>query len=193
MTTPKHAADRAPQPRTIYFTTKAAEITYQQVKNALLEISDKYPAATKYSFKYNHKRDHGKPIDVFDNDERGETFINSVRECADWLIHCGFIETQRKTPDFRRTAYGHKHAVERWIRNVKNAGCGGDNIPYVPSMAFCVAAWILEIPEHWKPGYEPSYPLSVRTLNRADYLQRLALSRNEAANDDQYLWSANNG
>lgn len=186
MNTPNHAPKRKPQPRPIYFTEAAKEIKLNQVKKALIEIGSKYPAATKYTFEYNWKRDDGSPIDILD-ETGGETFLNAVRHCVDWLTHFGFIETQRKTFYLRATAYGHKHRVETWINNVKNHGCGGEHIPYIPMLAFCVAAWILGIPERSEGGDNPIYPLSVRTLNHAEYshqpdhLSRWSWARHKAA------------
>lgn len=164
MSAPKHA----PHPRPIYFTETAKRITLNQVKKALIQIGKKYPAATKYTFECNLNRDDGKLIDILD-EAGGDTFLNAVRHCVDWLTHFGFVETQRKSFYARRTAYGYKHNVERWIGNVKNGACGGRQRDYVPMHAFVCAAWILGIPEHSTGGDNPVYPLSARTLHHAEY------------------------
>lgn len=183
MTTPKHATRDAIELGSIYFTEAAKSINLNTVERALIEILNKYTDATEYTFEYNFKRDDGKPIDIL-TEEGGDNFLNAVRHCADWLTHFGFIETQRKTFYLRATAYGYKHRVETWVSNVKNYGCGGEHIPYIPVHAFCVAAWILGIPEQSAGGDNPTYPLSVRTLNHAEYSHqpdRLSWARHKAA------------
>lgn len=168
MTKPNHAPKKRPQPRPIFFTQAAKDITLKQVEKALIEIGNKYPDATKYGFDYNYRRDDGKPVDII-KEEGGLKFLLAVRHCVDWLHHFNLIKTKRKTNYTHRTAYSYKHSVEHWINNVKNKGIGGEHIPYVPMMAFCAACWIVGIPETSRYGDNPVYPLSKRWADRADY------------------------
>lgn len=167
MTTPKHATQDAVELRPIYFTEAAKSIDLNMVERALIEIGNKYPAATKYSFQRNHTRNDGKPVGILTEDS-GETFLAAVRHSADWLTHFDLVKTQRKSFYTSRSAYGYKHAVERWVSHVKNHACGGAMRDYIPMHAFVVAAWILGIPEQ-TDGRNPVYPLSKRTLDYAAY------------------------
>lgn len=168
MTTPNHADRDAVELNQIYFTEAAKSINLNMVERALIEIGNKYPDATKYSFQRNRSRNEGKPVDIL-TEKGGEIFLAAVRHCADWLAHFGFIETQRKSFNHRHSAYGYKHQVERWIGHVKNHACGGGMCDYIPMHAFVVAAWLLGIPEQSTGGDNPVYPLSVKQLAHAEY------------------------
>ncbi|WP_338456976.1 hypothetical protein [Citrobacter portucalensis] len=168
MTTAKHAARDAIELRPIYFTEAAKSINLNTVERALIEIVNKYPTENKYSFSPSYPSKHGKPVDIL-TEESGETFLDAVRHCVDWLTHFDLVKTQRKSFNTHRSAYGYKHAVERWVSHVKNHACGGAMRDYIPIHAFCVAAWILSIPEQSTGGGNPVYPLSKRTLDHAEY------------------------
>ncbi|EHF7698501.1 hypothetical protein J3169_004396 [Salmonella enterica] len=149
-----------------YFTEEARAVSYDDVRRALIEIKQKYRAATDNGLLpsgFPRRNPDAAPVDILAAERDGEPgayAVEAVRHCVDWLVYNELVATQRKTPNTAHTAYGYKHSVEYWIQAAKTPA---ENHPYIPMMAFIAAAWLLGIPE--TADHNPCYPLSERTLN----------------------------
>lgn len=154
----------------IYYNDEALNLDISDMVQALKDIKRKYPLAT------DNRLDDGnrptmrgkKPIDVLINPETGEHYeriANGIRQAMDWLLHYEIPQNQTKGFSRRNSAYGYKHAVERWTENRK----GERGYVYVPMLGFIAAATVLGMP-HTSDG-NPYYKISEATYKRIEATQ----------------------
>lgn len=154
----------------VYFHPEAEAITLAQVINELHKIGNEYKSADANNYD-NKKNWHGekRPIDILNNGNEA-AFLESVRQCFDWIIHFNIAGTQRKSINRKHTAYRFKHVVEDWRQNVKRHQCGDDSERvYTPMLAFCVAARQAGLSEKLVAGNgNPFYSISEAALLAAE-------------------------
>lgn len=154
----------------VYFHPETEAITLVQVINELHKIGCEYKSAD--SNNYDNKNNwHGekRPVDILSNGNEA-VFLESVRQCFDWISHFNITGTQRKSINRKHTAYRYKHIVEEWRQNVKRHQCGDDSERgYTPMLAFCVAARLAGLSEKLVAGNgNPFYSISEAALLAAE-------------------------
>ncbi|EJA0515565.1 hypothetical protein MRQ47_004465 [Salmonella enterica] len=154
----------------IYYHQQAENLDISDMMQALKDIERKYPLATNNRLDDgNHPTMRGKkPIDVLVNPKTGDVhqyIANGIRQAMDWLLH--YEIPQNQTRGYRRehSAYGYKHAVERWTENRK----GERGYVYVPMLGFIAAATVLGM-QHTSDG-NPYYKISEATYKRIEATQ----------------------